>query len=44
MIYTLPGSFFLSVVAPQDLEKLDASGSGGSVSFLQNTDGYLGIS
>ena len=43
VIFTLPGSFFFSVVAPLNLEKLDASGSGGSESFLQNTNGYFGI-
>ena len=43
MIFSLPGSFFFSVVAPLNLEKLYASGPGGSESFFQNTDGYLGI-
>src|SRR3954470_23589178 len=43
MIFSLPGSFFFSVVAPLNLEKLDASGPGGSKSFFQNTDGYFGI-
>ena len=43
VIFSFPGSFFFSVVAPLNLEKLDASGSGGSESFLQNTDGYFGI-
>ena len=43
MIFTLPGSFVFSVVAPLDLEKLDTPGSGGSISFLQNTDGYFGV-
>ena len=31
------------MVAPLNLEKLDASGSGGSESFFQNTDGYFEI-
>ena len=43
MIFSLPGSFFFGAVAPLNLEKLDASGSGGSESFFQNTDGYFGI-
>ena len=43
MIFVLPGSFLLCVVAPLNLEKLDASGSGSSESFFQNTDGYFGI-
>ena len=43
MIFALPGSFLFCVVAPLNLEKLDASGSGGSESFFQNTDGYFGI-
>ena len=43
VIFALPGSFLFCVVAPLNLEKLDASGSGGSESFLQNTDGYFGI-
>ena len=43
VIFTLPGSFFFRVVAPLNLEKLDASGSGSSKSFFQNTDGYFRI-
>src|SRR4051812_40839911 len=43
VIFPLPGSFFFSVVAPLNLEKLDASGPGGYESFFQNTDGYLRI-
>src|SRR3954469_7398790 len=43
MIFTLPGSFLFCVVAPLNLEKLDASGSGSSESFFQNTDGYFGV-
>ena len=43
VIFALPGSFLFCVVAPLDLEKLDASGPGSSESFLQNTDGYFGI-
>ena len=43
MIFTLPGSFFFSVVAPLDLQELVAPGPGGSVSFLQDTDRYFGI-
>src|SRR4051812_6875424 len=43
VIFTLPVSFFFCVVAPLNLEKLDASGSGSSESFFQNTDGYFGI-
>src|SRR4051812_46364118 len=43
VIFALPGSFFFSVVAPLNLEKLDASSPSGSESFLQNTDGYFGI-
>src|SRR3954470_9699806 len=43
VIFALRGSFFFRVVAPLDLEKLDASGSGSSESFFQNTDGYFGI-
>ena len=43
VIFALPGSFFFSVVAPLNLEKLDASGSGSLKSFFQNADGYFGI-
>src|SRR5215216_8774 len=43
VIFALPGSFLLCVVAPLNLEKLDASGSGSSKSFFQNTDRYFGI-
>src|SRR3954465_13069435 len=43
VIFALPGSFLFCVVAPLNLEKLDASGSGSSKSFFQNTDGYFGI-
>ena len=43
VIFALPGIFFFCVVAPLNLEKLDASGSGSSVSFFQNTDGYFRI-
>src|SRR3954462_11698064 len=43
VIFALPGSFLFCVVSPLNLEKLDASGSGSSKSFFQNTDGYFGI-
>src|SRR3954467_7986284 len=43
VIFALPGSFLFCVVAPLNLEKLDASGSGSSERFLQNTYGYFGI-
>src|SRR4051812_28997744 len=43
VILALPGSFFFCVVAPLNLEKLHASGSGSSESFFQNTDGYFWI-
>src|SRR4051812_419232 len=43
VIFALPGSFLFCVVAPLNLEKLDASGSVSSESFFQNTDGYFGI-
>ena len=43
VIFALPGSFLFCVVAPLNLEKLDALGSGSSKSFFQNTDGYFGI-
>ena len=43
VIFSLPGSFFFSVVAPLNLEKLDALGPGGSERFFQNKDGYFGI-
>src|SRR5215216_5838665 len=43
VIFVLPGSFFFSVVAPLNLEKLDVSGPGGSESFFQNTDGYFKV-
>ena len=43
VIFALPGSFFFSVVALLNLEKLDASGPSGSESFFQNTYGYFGI-
>ena len=42
VIFSLLGSFFFSVVAPLNIEKLDASGSGGSKIFFQNIDGYFG--
>ena len=43
VIFALPGSFLLCVVAPLNLEKLDASGSGSSEGFFQDTDGYFKI-
>src|SRR3954467_12509356 len=43
VIFALPGSFLFYVVAPLNLEKLDASGSGSSEVFFQNTDGHFGI-
>src|SRR3954462_4435062 len=43
VIFALPGSFIFCVVAPLNLEKLDASGSGSSKIFFQNADGYFGI-
>src|SRR3954464_3050262 len=43
VIFALPGSFLFCVVAPLNLEKLDASGSGSSESFFQNTDGYFRV-
>src|SRR3954471_23102645 len=43
VIFALPGSFLFCVVAPLNLEKPDALGSGSSKSFFQNTDGYFGI-
>ena len=43
VIFAFPGSFLFYVVAPLNLEKLDASGSGGSKGFFQYTDGYFGI-
>src|SRR4051812_27603315 len=43
VIFALPGSILFCVVAPLNLEKLDASGSGSSESFFQNTDGYFRI-
>src|SRR3954462_1250194 len=43
VIFALPGSFLFCVVAPLNLEKLDASGSSSSKGFFQNTDGYFGI-
>jgi hypothetical protein len=43
VIFAFPGSFLFYVVAPLNLEKLDASGSGSSKSFFQNADGYFGI-
>ena len=43
VIFALPGSFLFCVVAPLNLEKLDASGSGSSEIFFQNTNGYFGI-
>ena len=43
VIFAIPGSFFFCVVAPLNLEKLDAPGPGSSEGFFQNTDGYFGI-
>src|SRR3954463_12213290 len=43
VIFALPGSFFFCVVAPLNLEKLDASGSGSSEGFFQNTYGHFGV-
>ena len=44
VIFAFPGSFLFCVVAPLNLEKRDASGSGSSESLFQNMDGYFGIS
>src|SRR3954471_13379190 len=43
VIFAFPGSFLFCVVAPLNLEKLDASSSGSSKRFFQNADGYFGI-
>src|SRR3954470_24607404 len=43
VIFALPGSFLFCVVAPLNLEKLDASDFDMSESVCQNTDGDLGI-
>src|SRR3954470_25041819 len=43
VIFALPGSFLFCVVAPLNLEKLDAPGSGSSKRFFQNADGYFRI-
>src|SRR3954470_3171253 len=43
VIFALPGSFFFCVVAPLNLKKLDASGSGSSERLFQNMDGYFRI-
>src|SRR3954464_7460411 len=43
VIFALPGSFLFRLVAPLNIEKLDASGSGSSEGFFQNTDGYFRI-
>ena len=43
MIFTLPGGFFFGVVAPLYFEELDTPGPGGSIGFLQDTDGYFRI-
>src|SRR3954463_10586787 len=43
VIFALPGSFLFCVIAPLNLEKLDASGSGSSEGFFQNTNGYFRI-
>ena len=43
IIFSLPGGFLFSMVAPLDLQELDASRPGGSVGFLQNTNGYFTV-
>ncbi len=43
VIFAFRGSFLFCVVAPLNFDKLDASGSGSSESFFQNTDGYFRI-
>ena len=43
VVFAFPCSFFFSVDDPLDLQKLDASGPGGSEGFLQNTDGYFWV-
>src|SRR3954468_11994753 len=43
VIFTLPSSFLFCVVAPLNLEKLDASGSGSSKRFFQDANGYFRI-
>ena len=44
VVFTFPGCFCFSVVAPLDLEVLDGAASSVSLSLIQNADGPLTVS
>ena len=43
VVFTFPGCFCFSVVAPLDLEVLDGVASSASLSIIQNADGPLTV-
>ena len=43
VVFTFPGCFCFSVVAPLDLEVLDGAASSASLILVQNTDGPLTV-
>jgi hypothetical protein len=43
VIFSFPSSFIFGVITPLNFQKLDASGSSGSISFLEDTDRYFTI-
>ena len=44
IFFAFPGGFFLGVVTPQHLAKLDDLAAGDSACSLENTDGFLLVS
>ena len=44
VVFTFPGGFCFSVVAPLDLEVLDGAASSVSLSLIQNADGSVTVS
>ena len=44
IVFSLPGCFCFSVVAPLDLEVLDGAASGATLGFIQNANWPLTIS
>jgi hypothetical protein len=43
VIFSFPSGFIFCVIAPLNLQKLDASGLSGSICFLEDTGGYFTI-
>ena len=43
-VFAFPSGFIFGMVAPLYLQKLDASGAGGSVSFLQDVNRHFAVS